>query len=72
MTEQRQTQPSTHNRWAPWWVYLLIILGANYLRQVILPFGTVPEWADVIIALSISGTLFVLITALHRTVDRRR
>lgn len=50
----------------PWWVYLLIILGANYLRRAIVPFGTVPEWADVAIAVAASVLLFMVITAVYR------
>jgi hypothetical protein len=29
----RQLQP----KWAPWWIYLVVILGANYLRQAPCP-----------------------------------
>jgi hypothetical protein len=76
MTEQQPAQrpagPDRDDRWAPWWVYLIIILGANYLRQAILPFDTVPEWAVVLIAITISGILFVAITAVHRIANQQR
>jgi hypothetical protein len=64
-----RTAPST-DRWAPWWVYLVPILGINYLRQVVLPFGTVPEVVDVVLALSIAAVLFVAITAAYRAYRR--
>ena len=47
-------------------------LGANYLRQAILPFDTVPEWAVVLIAITISGILFAAITAVHRIANQQR
>ncbi|CAN5332239.1 hypothetical protein BH24ACT9_BH24ACT9_12950 [soil metagenome] len=53
-------------------MYLIIILGANYLRQAILPFGTVPEWAVVLIAVTVSVILFVAITAVYRVANRQR
>jgi hypothetical protein len=34
-------------KWAPWWVHLVPILGVNYLRQIVVPFGTVPVIIDV-------------------------
>jgi hypothetical protein len=71
VTGSTTTPESTQRRWAPWWVYVIIILGANYLRQAVMPFGTVPEWAVVIIALTLAGILFVLITAIYRVVLRR-
>ncbi|MGH8776268.1 MAG: hypothetical protein ACRDWI_14270 [Jiangellaceae bacterium] len=72
MTEQQQIRqdPAT-KRWAPWWWYVVVMLGVNYLRQMIMPVGTVPEGAVVLIAVSISVVLFVAITAVHRTVNRR-
>lgn len=54
-------------RWAPWWVYVGVIVGGNYLRQWLLPFGTVPEWADVVIAVVLAGLLFVGTTFAYRT-----
>ncbi|SFT55786.1 hypothetical protein SAMN04487904_103419 [Actinopolyspora lacussalsi subsp. righensis] len=53
-------------RWAPWWMYVLLIVGANQLRQLILPFGTVPEWADVVIAALVAAICFALITLVYR------
>lgn len=50
---------------------MLVILGANYARQLIMPFGTVPEWAVVVIAVAISAILFVVITAVHCATSRR-
>ncbi len=73
MSEQPATTSDrkTPSRWAPWWVYVLVILGANYARQLIMPFGTLPEWAVVLIAVAISVTLFVVITAVHRVTNHR-
>ncbi len=59
-------------RWAPWWLYVVVLLGANYLRAGLLPVGTVPEPVVVVIALAQAAVLFVLVTALWRQVRRRR
>jgi len=45
---------------------------ASRCRQAILPFDTVPEWAVVLIAITISGILFVAITAVHRIANQQR
>lgn len=75
MTEHKPATPLEQHReqskWAPWWVYLIVILGANYLRQAIMPAGTVPEQAVVLIVAAISVALFVIITAVHRATRRR-
>lgn len=63
MTEQSR-------RWAPWWAYVIPIIGINYLRQVALPFGTVPEIADALLAVVIAAVLFVAITAAYRAMQR--
>jgi hypothetical protein len=65
----RQAPPL--RQWAPWWVYLGVILGANYLRQLLMPAGTVPEWTVVLIVLALSAALFVASTAVYRATGRR-
>jgi hypothetical protein len=60
-------------RWAPWWIYLIVLLGANYLRQLVMPFGTIPEWAVVLVVLAGSVVLFGVVTVTYRAVrDTRR
>ncbi len=67
MTEQQQIrQESATSNWAPWWRHVVVILGVNYLRQMIMPVGIVPEWAVVLIVLGISAALFVATTAVYR------
>jgi hypothetical protein len=62
-------QPPAHvarsTRWAPWWLYLVIIVGANYLRRAIVADGDIPA-VSVVIALAQSAMLFVIITVVHR------
>ena len=70
MTQQSPEHQRT-SRWAPWWVYVVVILGANYLRQLVLPFGTVPEWADVLLAVGLAAVLVIVITAVHRAIRRQ-
>lgn len=60
-------------RWAPWWVYVVIIVGANYVKQYF-----VRDWpvaVNVAITLVLAGGLVIAITAVHRSmrgVDRPR
>jgi hypothetical protein len=56
--------------WAPWWVYLVIIVGANSLRRAALPDGSTPT-VRVALALAVSAVLFVIITTTYRAVARR-
>ncbi len=70
MTEARPSEQRKRPRWAPWWVYVIPILGVNYLRQWVLPYGTVPEAVDVILALGIAAVLFLAITAAFRATRR--
>lgn len=37
------THPSERSRWAPWWLYVIVILGANYIRQVVMPSALSPS-----------------------------
>lgn len=59
-------------RWAPWWLYLVVLLGANYVRAALLPVGTVPEPVVVIVALAQAALLFAGITAGWRFLRRSR
>jgi hypothetical protein len=51
-------------------VYLVPILGVNHLRQLVVPFGTVPVIIHVLLAVMLAGAVFVLITALYRLRQR--
>jgi hypothetical protein len=67
--QQPQEQPSPSTRWAPWWAYLVIIVGANYLRRAVLPDGSTPA-LRVAVALTVSAVLFVVITVIYRALVR--
>jgi hypothetical protein len=70
MKQSVQERPTTSTKWAPWWAYLVIILGANYLRKAVLPDGSTPA-LRVIVALVVSAVLFVMITLIYRAAVRR-
>ena len=57
---------TTSNRWAPLWVYLVVLLGANFLRSWLIPTGHLPAIVAVGIALGQAAILFVAITAAWR------
>lgn len=61
---------ATSTKWAPWWVYLIVLLGANYLRAYLMPAGTLPEPVIVAIALVQAAVLFVIVTAIWRETRR--
>lgn len=63
-------QPISNNRWAPWWLYVVLIVAGNWARQAVLPPDTVPTWGNATLALATAATLFVLITVLHRVLRR--
>ncbi|MPV37266.1 hypothetical protein [Georgenia subflava] len=67
-----RTPADRPGRWAPWWIYLVVLLGANYLRSWLMPVGTVPEVAVVAIGLAQAAVLFVVVTALWRVARRPR
>jgi hypothetical protein len=64
---------TTSTKWAPWWVYVAIIIGANYLRKALLGEGDGPA-VRVAVALALSAALFVIITIVYRVAQpvRRR
>jgi hypothetical protein len=59
-------------KWAPWWIYLIVILGGNYLRQALIPSDALPEWDVVVVVLAISAALFAAVTALYRILHRSK
>jgi hypothetical protein len=63
-------RPATSAKWAPWWIYVVIIVGANYLRRAVAVDGGGPAMR-VIIALAVSAVLFVAITVVYRAIVRR-
>jgi uncharacterized membrane protein YdcZ (DUF606 family) len=62
-----------NGRWAPWWVYVVIIVGSNYVKQYF-----VRDWpvaVNAAITLVLAGSLFLGITAAYRGMhgtDRQR
>ena len=70
MNQQLQQQAMTSTRWAPWWIYLVIIVGANYLRRAVSADGGAPA-VRVVVVLAVSAVLFVVITVVYRANVRR-
>ena len=70
MNQQPQEQAMTSTKWAPWWIYLVIIVGANYLRRAVsADAGT--SALRVVVALAVSAALFIMITVVYRANARR-
>lgn len=60
-------------RWAPWWVYVVLIVGSNLIKQYFIG-GKVSDVANVAITVAMVGVLIVVITAVYRSMfaTRRR
>jgi hypothetical protein len=57
------------DRWAPWWVYVVAIAGANYARQLIVPTGETA--VDVALFAAVVVVVTVVVTAAYRIARRR-
>lgn len=63
----RTTPPNT---WAPWWLYLLVLLGANYLRAAVVPDSSLPLPIIAAIVIAQAAVLFVIVTVIWRATHR--
>lgn len=74
MTDKQLTQQQTRNgtgRWAPWWVYVVVLVPANVVKQYAL--GDAPVAVNVAVTLALVAVGVAGITALYRTTrDARR
>lgn len=75
MTEPQHPNPASNQaepsqKWAPWWIYLIVLLGANYARSAVLPGDSLPLPATVAIAVGQAAVLFAIITAIWRAIRR--
>ncbi|PYC65376.1 hypothetical protein C7C45_28875 [Micromonospora arborensis] len=57
-----------NGKWAPWWIYVPVILGSNYVKQYLVQ--DLPVAVNAAITLVLVGTLFLLITVVYRRVSR--
>jgi hypothetical protein len=62
MTNQ---EVEARSRWAPWWVYVAVLVPANALKQVAL--GDAPVALNVAVTLVLVAVGVVAITAVHRS-----
>ncbi|KAA0024975.1 hypothetical protein [Antrihabitans cavernicola] len=67
MTEQHK--PETTGKWAPWWVYVVVIVAANFGKQRLME-GT-PIVANIVVTAVLVGGLIALITAVYRIQSAR-
>jgi hypothetical protein len=68
MTDKQMSQQQTRNgtgRWAPWWVYVVVLVPANAIKQYAL--GDAPVAVNVAATLALVAVGVVGITALYRT-----
>jgi len=53
------------NRWAPWWVYVLVIAPANLGKQELLP-GDASWWLAAVSTAAIVALGIAVVTAVYR------
>lgn len=66
---EHQNPQATSDRWAPWWVYVVAIAGANYVRQVIVPTGRTA--LDVALFAAVVVVVAVVVTIAFRVIRSR-
>ena len=69
MDQQLELRRTTSAKWAPWWLYVVIIVDANYLRWAALDESSTPTMRFVV-ALAFSAALFAVITVVYRATHR--
>ncbi|GAB3496594.1 hypothetical protein [Amycolatopsis cihanbeyliensis] len=57
-------------RWAPWYVYVVPIVGVNLLKQQLVE--DLPTVANVAVTAGIIGLLILVITAVYRSMPGNR
>ncbi|MFF2507776.1 hypothetical protein ACFVTY_31080 [Streptomyces sp. NPDC058067] len=55
----------TRIRWAPWWIYVVVIAGLNVVRQVLFPPSQVGTAVTVGLFFVVLAIGFAVVTALH-------
>jgi hypothetical protein len=59
--------PEPGSRWAPWWVYALVIVPANLGKELVLPDDT-GWWLRGTLTAAIVVAAIAAVTAIHRAV----
>jgi hypothetical protein len=59
------SRPDLSSRWAPWWVYALVIVPVNLGKEQFLP-GDAAWWLRAALTAIVAGRIAV-VTVIHRT-----
>lgn len=72
MTGSHHAGSPSHPRsqWAPWWLYVGVLLGANCLRAFLMSDTYLPAVAVIAVAVVQAAVLAVVITAIWRIARR--
>ncbi|TDD64140.1 hypothetical protein E1262_29090 [Jiangella aurantiaca] len=65
---EHQNPQAAPDRRAPWWVYVVAIVSANYLRQEMVPTGETA--LDVALFAAVVVVVIVIVTAVFRGTRR--
>lgn len=58
--------------WAPWWVYLVVILGGNLLRGAVMNDRGLPPAVQIAAALGLAAVLALIVTVVWRAMQGGR
>lgn len=59
------------SRWAPWWIYVLVIVPANLGKEQVLP-GDAAWWLRAALTATILLGGIAIVTAIYRAVRRQQ
>ena len=60
----------TQERWAPWWVYVVLGIGCNVVKQRLL--AGAPAVVNIAVTVVMVAVLVVVVTAVHRATGPSR
>ena len=60
----------TKRRWAPWWVYAIVIVAANLARTVYLVPDGMALWLQILIGVASILLVAALVTVIYRAARR--
>ncbi len=58
-------RPDERSRWAPWWVYALVVVPANLAKEQLLPDDSA-WWLRAVLTAAVLAAGIALVTAVHR------
>lgn len=58
---------TSEGKWAPWYVYVVLIVGANLVKQSLM--NGMPAAANIAVTVVLAGAIFIGITVVYRAMS---